>query len=233
VVSYYLADHLGSIVLTTSSSGSTTLTREYDSWGNLLQGSTASGYAFTGREWDPESGLYYYRARYYDPKAARFFSEDPIRWTGGFNFYGYVENNPINWRDPSGLKKRSSGNASTKDARAQTMQGLRQCRIATDFTEWEYCGVTCRKADGSYYYTWPDTAQDGGQCPYIACDPGETEVENWHTHAPPAGGRLNEWDVDNARRHRPRVPLCVGLVGGGVQCYDPNTNTQTCHGCSR
>jgi hypothetical protein len=41
------------------------LTREYDPWGNLLQGSMAGGYVFTGRERDSELGLYYYRARYY------------------------------------------------------------------------------------------------------------------------------------------------------------------------
>jgi RHS repeat-associated protein len=59
--------------------------------------------AYTGREWDPETGLYYYRARYYDPKAGRFISEDPIGFGGGVNFYGYVENSPVDLIDPSGL----------------------------------------------------------------------------------------------------------------------------------
>lgn len=52
--------------------------REYDAWGDPLQGAPIAGYAFTGREWDPETGLYYYRARYYDPKVGRFLSEDPL-----------------------------------------------------------------------------------------------------------------------------------------------------------
>jgi RHS repeat-associated protein len=60
--------------------------------------------AFTGREWDPETGLYYYRARYYDPKIGRFISEDPIDFEGGVNFYSYVENNPVNLVDPEGLQ---------------------------------------------------------------------------------------------------------------------------------
>lgn len=59
--------------------------------------------AFTGREWDPETGLYYYRARYYDPKAGRFISEDPIGFGGGVNFYGYVGGNPTGFVDPAGL----------------------------------------------------------------------------------------------------------------------------------
>jgi RHS repeat-associated protein len=63
----------------------------------------ASGYAFTGREWDAETGLYYYRARYYDPKIGRFLSEDPIGFMGGANFYAYVEGNPLTLVDPFGL----------------------------------------------------------------------------------------------------------------------------------
>jgi RHS repeat-associated protein len=46
-------------------------------------------YAYTGREWDPETNLYYYRARYYDPKVGRFISEDPLRFVGGVNFHAY------------------------------------------------------------------------------------------------------------------------------------------------
>jgi RHS repeat-associated protein len=83
VVSYYLTDHLGSIAQVTNSSGAVTLTREYDLWGNLLLGSATSGYAYTGREWDAEAGIYYYRARYYDPKIGRFISEDTIGFEGG------------------------------------------------------------------------------------------------------------------------------------------------------
>jgi RHS repeat-associated protein len=60
--------------------------------------------AFTGREWDPEINLYYYRARYYDPKVGRFISEDPIGLTGGVNFYGYVGGQPTNAVDPFGLE---------------------------------------------------------------------------------------------------------------------------------
>jgi RHS repeat-associated protein len=60
-------------------------------------------YAFTGREWEPESGLYYYRARYYDPKIGRFISEDPYRWLADANLYVYVRNNPVNRTDPTGL----------------------------------------------------------------------------------------------------------------------------------
>ncbi len=48
------------------------------------------------------AGLYYYRARYYDPEIGRFLSEDPLGFGAGINFYAYVENNPVNHNDPSG-----------------------------------------------------------------------------------------------------------------------------------
>ena len=60
-------------------------------------------YTYTGREWDKETGLYYYRHRYYDPMEGRFISKDPISFKGGdVNLYGYVQNNPVNYKDPKG-----------------------------------------------------------------------------------------------------------------------------------
>jgi RHS repeat-associated protein len=103
-VSYYLADHLGSVVQVTNSAGAIALTREYDPWGDPLQGAAVGGYAYTGREWDPEIGLYYYRARYYDPKLGRFLSEDPLGAAGGINRYTYVGNEPSDFVDPLGLQ---------------------------------------------------------------------------------------------------------------------------------
>ena len=100
---YYHADGLGSIVAMTDQAGNVVQTRQYDAWGNPEQGAGQPGYAFTGREWDPETGLYYYRARYYDPKIGRFVSEDPIRFWGALNFFAYVNNNPVVRIDPSGL----------------------------------------------------------------------------------------------------------------------------------
>jgi RHS repeat-associated protein len=97
-----LRDHLNSVVQTTNASATVTLTRDYDPFGNPLAGSANGGYAFTGRDWDAEINLYYYRARYYDPSVGRFLSEDPIGLQGGPNLYTYVLNNPGRYRDPSG-----------------------------------------------------------------------------------------------------------------------------------
>ena len=65
----------------------------------------ANPYMFNGRRLDPETGLYYYRARYYDPQSGRFISEDPLGFASkGVNLYEYVSANPINFVDPSGLQ---------------------------------------------------------------------------------------------------------------------------------
>jgi RHS repeat-associated protein len=118
VVSFYSADHLGSVVRTADSAGTPTLTREYDPWGNLLQGTATSGFAFTGREWDPEAGLYYYRARYYRADLGRFLSEDPLGLSAReHNLSVYVSGNPIIRTDPTGLIIRLSSNFTDTEQR--------------------------------------------------------------------------------------------------------------------
>jgi RHS repeat-associated protein len=100
---FFEADGLGSV---TSLSGMTgiTDTYTYNAFGvTTATGTTPNRFRYTGREWDSETGLYYYRARYYDPSVGRFISEDPIRFLGGINFQRYVSNNPLNRIDPRGL----------------------------------------------------------------------------------------------------------------------------------
>jgi len=63
-------------------------------------------YTYTGREYDSDTRLYYYRARFYDPHIGRFVSEDPIGFGGGdVNLYSYVGNNGLNYLDPFGFER--------------------------------------------------------------------------------------------------------------------------------
>ena len=103
--SYYEADGLGSVTSLTSGAGAIANTYTYDSFGNLTAstGSITNRFQYTAREFDSESSLYYYRARYYDPNGGRFMSEDPKRFDGGIDFYSYVSNNSPNKVDPFGL----------------------------------------------------------------------------------------------------------------------------------
>lgn len=102
--SYDLADGLGSITSLSTAPGALANTYTYDSFGKVTAstGTITNPLQYTGREFDQETGLYFNRARYYDPKAGRFISEDPIGFEGGSNFYRYAFNGPTNLRDPSG-----------------------------------------------------------------------------------------------------------------------------------
>ena len=105
VTSFYEADGLGSVTSLTASNGTLAQTYTYDSFGKLTasSGSLTNPFQYTARESDPETGLYYYRARYYDPGTGRFLAEDPLEFSVGVNFYGYVANRPTIAVDPSGL----------------------------------------------------------------------------------------------------------------------------------
>lgn len=101
----YITDALGSTVALTDTSGNSQVQYSYDPYGGMnATGSTTNSYTYTGREFDG-LGLYYYRARYYDPATGRFISEDPIGFAGGINKYAYAEDSPTNFIDPVGTDK--------------------------------------------------------------------------------------------------------------------------------
>jgi RHS repeat-associated protein len=113
-ITYYLhADQLGSIIAITRKDGTLIEQYAYSAFGEvrifngsgvqIQESQVGNIFGFTGREFDSESHLYYYRARYYDPKLGRFISEDPIGFYGeDFNIFRYVGNNPLRFKDPSG-----------------------------------------------------------------------------------------------------------------------------------
>jgi RHS repeat-associated protein len=109
---YYEADGLGSITSLSNPSASVTNTYIYDSFGKMTAstGTLTNPFQFTGREFDLETGIYYYRMRYYDSSGGRFVSEDPaafdLRWP---NLYLYVKNSPTGLIDPSGLSPQVLG----------------------------------------------------------------------------------------------------------------------------
>jgi len=105
---WYLADRLGSVRQIVDASGAVLDEITYDSFGNVLsETGPAQGdrFKFTGREYSPELGIYYYRARWYDPGSGRFISQDPIGFSAGdVNLYRYVGNAPGDATDPWGLQ---------------------------------------------------------------------------------------------------------------------------------
>ncbi len=104
--SWYLTDLLGSVRMITDKSANVLDQITYDSYGNIVSETSPSNgdrFKFTGREWDSEIGLYYYRARYYNPAIGRFINDDPSGFAAGdANLYRYVNNNPTTSSDPEG-----------------------------------------------------------------------------------------------------------------------------------
>jgi RHS repeat-associated protein len=109
---WQLTDHLGTVRDLVDGNGATVNHVRYDSFGNVIGQTsplTTGRYLFTGREFDIQTGLYYYRARYYAADMGRFIGEDPLGVAGpDSNAYRYVKNGPVSFLDPQGLQATSS-----------------------------------------------------------------------------------------------------------------------------
>ena len=103
---FYHPDHLGSTTLVTNELGEVVENISYYPFGEVLVGDNKERFLYTGQEWDRESELLYYGARYYDPELARFLQADSIKPDiynpQSLNGYSYTLNNPYTYTDPDG-----------------------------------------------------------------------------------------------------------------------------------
>ncbi len=160
--SYYERDGLGSVTSLSGPTGGIANSYTYDSFGKLTasSGTLTNPFQYTGREFDSETGIYYYRERYYDLSTGRFISEDPDGFAQGTNFYDYVTNNPIVFIDPFGLWHCVGG--ANCDFDPQMMSNL-DC-----FDNCTHCDTAITSGRRPPTPTHPNSSHSRGQ----ACDAG-------------------------------------------------------------
>ncbi|MGB7847221.1 MAG: RHS repeat-associated core domain-containing protein, partial [Candidatus Acidiferrum sp.] len=198
VTSYYLADGLGSITSLSNTAGALAQTYTFDSFGRLTNstGSLTNAFLYTGREFDTETNLYYYRARYYDSSIGRFLGEDPIRFDAGDeNFYRYVRNDSVTDSDPTGLQgtKHPSPSPNPTSSAGATCPAPDcavsvSCRGVQGHEEFSHCTVTAK--NGSVYTSY-DGAPSGSiwwSTLVIKSGPGVRPGPNTWTRSLPCGG---------------------------------------------
>ena len=115
----------------TDTSGTLLGLNKYDEYGNP-QSTNLGVFGYTGQAWLPTMGVWYYKARIYEPELGRFLQTDPIGMEGGINLYAYVENDPVNESDPLGL--------------ASSVKPVMTPCGRTDGTCWEEIVVTGQRA---------------------------------------------------------------------------------------
>ncbi len=94
-------DRLGSVIARTNGGGAVTDRYEYGPYGESAALS-GTNFGFTGQRFDAESGLYFYKSRYYSPAIGRFLQPDIIGYEGGLNLYQYADSEPLNYVDSCG-----------------------------------------------------------------------------------------------------------------------------------
>lgn len=169
-----LTDALGSVLISTKEDGTVATAYGYSSYGEvqLLGSDEQNSIQYTARENDG-TGLYYYRARYYDPQLKRFVSEDPIGINGGLNVYAYVGGRPLNYIDPMGLDMASIPRAIT--GFINTHQRLPSNLPPSDTDEKRECPVSDCK---TLYYSEGTPPS----CTYGPGEPSKTWIGNCYPY---------------------------------------------------
>ncbi|GAF84076.1 unnamed protein product, partial [marine sediment metagenome] len=148
-ISYYHFDGLNSVTSLTDTNENVIVTYQYDAFGVIASetGVVENPYRFISREYEKEIGLYFHRARYYDPFVGRYITPDPIKELDEVNFYTYVENNPLAFHDPYGTGLKGAGSF-VAEYGLKVGSVYLACLCAPSFSKYMQCVKECLDAEG-------------------------------------------------------------------------------------
>jgi len=254
---YYHPDHLGSTTFVTTQDGHEWEHMEYTPYGQqwIDEGTDRSiiTYRFTSKEYDSETGLYYYGARYLDPVTARWMTPDPIfkeylpatptspqvgqenaglpGQGGVFNafnlaLYSYSDNNPVKYLDPSGLAP--GDQFSTMLAAVTDFGKTYNDDSIRKNAEYGATVYTQTNAGGlvTYTYSVPNRGEEAAVVPSLPPN-GQQPVGIVHTHGAYSpyfqNNEFSPSDMEVAKSLG--VPIYVATPNGSLQGFYPNSNT--------
>jgi RHS repeat-associated protein len=160
--SFYGYDGFGTVRQLTNTAGAVTDTFEYDAFGNAIThtGTTPNNYLYRGEQYDPDLGLYYLRARYYNPQTGRFMSRDPEDGNAidprTLHKYLYAGGEPVDGVDPTGrmlfdYEEFTARREKEDIAAADALRGLMGCVTTIELT------LLARWESGSFFGTASST----------------------------------------------------------------------------
>lgn len=186
---WLMTDERGSVIGIANDSGTVTKVKKYEVSGTP-DATNQGRFQYTGQMWMGELGVYYYKARFYDPRLARFLQTDPIGVAGGMNLYAYAGNDAVNFSDPSGLVQCISMvfNASTDHLYGGTpnhMGGDSNGVVSTE--PLESVTVTAHPVKPlptriDFCFDIPDSISDGGSDPGRETPQGNQQDSKYREH---------------------------------------------------
>jgi RHS repeat-associated protein len=162
-IRYYHCNHLGTPLALTNTQGEIVWQAQHDAWGNITKEYNPYGIRqdirLPGQHQDRQTGLYYNRHRYYDPKLGSYINQDPVGLSSGEpNLFAYV-NNPIHWIDPLGLQAVAGNAQPTQNCIYQQSTGNLTCTANGNQTI-NYNGYAGRDVPGGVQGRNNPTAQN-------------------------------------------------------------------------